>query len=108
MVGDDVDLTLPEAVANSGDGPPYAYNLWKSGTALKLNEAPVNGLFFDAATRRLTGTPETPETLNLDYVLDDGDAVTGDADNTVLSFSITVNPGLVTGRRLRRAWGAWR
>ena len=72
-VGAAIDaLSLP--AATGGDGT-LGYTL-----------APeVPGLTFDAATRRLTGTPTTAATHNMTYTATDED---GDADT--LSFTITV------------------
>ena len=67
-------LTLPAAGGGNG--------------ALTYSLTPdVPGLSFDAATRRLTGTPTSVGTYNMTYTVTDED---GDTDT--LSFAITVNP----------------
>ena len=66
-------LTLPEA--NDGNGV-LSYTLSPG----------VPGLNFDAATRRLSGTPSAPGSYSLTYAVTDED---GDSDT--LDFTITVN-----------------
>ena len=74
-VGTAIDaLTLPEATG--GDGA-LTYSLSRE----------IPGLSFDAATRRLTGTPTTEGSYDLTYTVTDED---GDTDT--LSFTITVQP----------------
>ena len=77
-------LTLP--AATGGDGT-LSYSLSPS----------VPGLAFDAATRRLTGTPTTAGTHAMTYVVTDSDD-----DTATLGFTITVRQSsggpIVTGR----------
>ena len=68
-------LTLPEA--GGGDGT-LSYSLSPA----------VPGLTFDAATRRLTGTPSTAGSYSMTYTVADED---GDTDS--LGFTITVSDG---------------
>ena len=73
-VGTAIDtLTLPAA---SGGNGALTYSLSPS----------VPGLAFDAATRRLTGTPSTAGTYAMTYAVTDED---GDTDS--LGFTVTVN-----------------
>ena len=74
-----VALTLPAASGGDGD---LVYSLSPS----------VPGLSFDAATRRLTGTPTTAGTHAMTYTVTDPD---GDTDS--LSFTIRVEGGGVSG-----------
>ena len=67
-------LTLPSATGGNGT---VLYGLW-----------PVpDGLSFDGATRTLTGTPTTAQTLSVTYTAQDADN-----DSVTLSFTITVEP----------------
>ena len=50
----------------------------------------VPGLSFDAATRRLSGTPTRAGTYRMTYRADDADDNTGDSDAAVRTFTITV------------------
>ena len=50
----------------------------------------VPGLGFDAATRRLSGTPTRAGTYRMTYRADDDDDNTGDSDAAVRTFTITV------------------
>ena len=50
----------------------------------------VPGLDFDAATRRLNGTPTRAGTYRMTYRVTDGDANTTAQDSDTLSFTITV------------------
>ena len=67
-------LMLP--AASGGDGA-LSYSLSPS----------VSGLTFNAAARRLTGTPTTPGTYNMTYTVTDADG-----DSARLSFVVEVNP----------------
>ena len=67
-------LTLPEAGGGDGDGT-LTYSL----------SPDVPGLSFNAATRRLTGTPTVAGTYSMTYTVTDAD---GDTDS--LSFTIAV------------------
>ena len=70
-----VNLTLP--VALSGD-PPLVY------TIANL----PSGLSFNANTRKITGTPDTPETNTVTYKVTDAD---GDVGTSTFTFTITPN-----------------
>ena len=72
-----VDLTL--AVGTGGDFP-------LSYTATNL----PSGLSFNTGTRKITGTPDTPETKTVTYTVTDTD---GDADSS--TFTFTISPNLV-------------
>ena len=50
----------------------------------------VPGLSFDAATRRLSGTPAQAGAYRMTYRADDADANTGDSDAAIRTFTITV------------------
>ena len=50
------------------------------------------GLGFDAATRRLSGTPTRAGTYRMTYRADDDDANTGDSDAAIRTFTIN-RPG---------------
>ena len=67
-------LTLPSATGGNGT---VLYGLY-----------PVpDGLSFDGATRTLTGTPTTAQTLSVTYTAQDADN-----DSVTLTFAITVEP----------------
>jgi len=72
-----VPLRLPTAYGGNG--------------ALTYTLAPaVPGLSFDAATRRLSGTPTQAGAYRMTYRADDADANTGDSDAAIRTFTITV------------------
>ena len=72
-------LTLPAATGGDGD------------LAYSLTPALPSGVTFDATTRQVTGTPETPqEAVTYTYSATDTD---GDTDE--LSFTITVEENLI-------------
>ena len=72
-------LTLPAATGGDGD------------LAYSLTPALPSGLTFDATTRQVTGTPETPqEAVTYTYTATDTD---GDTDE--LGFTITVEENLI-------------
>ncbi len=57
-----------------------------------LSSAPAGlaGLSFDAATRRLSGTPDTAGDYGFTYTAHDADANRADTDAAVLTFTVTV------------------
>ncbi len=57
-------LTLPVATGGTGSSPTFIYRLTSSGGL-------PDGLSFDAATRRLTGTPTTAKQSTLTYRVQD-------------------------------------
>ena len=57
-------LTLPVATGGTGSSPTFIYRLTSSGGL-------PGGLSFDAATRRLTGTPTTAKQSTLTYRVQD-------------------------------------
>ena len=88
-----VPLTLPAAYG--GDG------------ALTYTLAPaVPGLSFDAATRRLSGTPTQAGAYRMAYRAADADANTADSDAAIRTFTITVQaaPGAVPDLALESAY----
>ena len=67
---------------------PTAYG---GNGALTYTLAPaVPGLSFDAATRRLSGTPTQAGTYPMTYRAADADANTADSDATIRTFTLTV------------------
>ena len=94
VVGQPFHLVLPAADAGSGDGVPYEYILWKRGAGVHFGE---NGLVFDPATRRVSGTPEAPGVHDLAYQIHDGDddRSRGDSflEETALRITVTAAPG---------------
>ena len=70
-------LTLPRAFGGNG---AVSYTLTPE----------VPGLSFDAATRRLSGTPTQAGTWRMTYRAGDADANTADTDTAVRTFTITV------------------
>ena len=73
-------LTLPAATGGEG---ALAYALTPE----------VPGLSFDAATRRLSGTPTQAGVYEMTYRVSDADDNTQDTDTATLSFTITVASG---------------
>ncbi len=79
-VGTEIDaLTLPEA---TGGNPPLTYSLSPA----------VPGLSFDAAARRLTGTPTEAGSYTMGYTVTDADG-----DQYTFYFTITVGGGTPAG-----------
>ncbi|MDE2816086.1 MAG: putative Ig domain-containing protein [Chloroflexota bacterium] len=79
-VGTEIDaLTLPEA---TGGNPPLTYSLSPA----------VPGLIFDAAARRLTGTPTEAGSYAMSYTVTDADG-----DQYTFYFTIAVEGGTATG-----------
>ena len=72
-VGQTFSLTLPAADENSGDGDPYEYLLWHPGHGRNFMDQAINGLSFDATTRRLSGTPTVAGVWKLSCVVHDDD-----------------------------------
>ena len=80
VVGQNVSVTLPAADQFSGNGGPYAYNVWHKGADRSFADHTINGLSFDPVTRTLSGTPTAEGEWALSYVVHDGDANTKPAD----------------------------
>ena len=75
-------VVLP--AATGGNGGPYSY-------ALASAPAGLAGLSFDAATRTLSGTPDTEKgRWTFTYTAHDDDDNTADSDAARLSFQVTV------------------
>ena len=83
--------------------PAQTYTVGTAARALRLPTAyggdgaltyaltpAVPGLSFDAATRRLSGTPTQAGTYPMTYRAADADANTGDSDAAIRTFTITV------------------
>ena len=73
VVNTAVDLTL--AVGTGGNGT----------LVYSIANLPA-GLSFNTSTRRITGTPTTPETKTVTYTVTDAD---GDADSSTFTFTIS-------------------
>ena len=84
-------VVLP--AATGGNGGPYGY-------ALASDPAGLAGLSFDAATRTLSGTPDTERgRWTFTYTAHDGDANTAASDAAVLDFRVTVGMAPEVQRR---------
>ena len=92
-VGKPVSFTLPEAQRDEQSG---------EGTLVYTLEPEVPGLTFDAATRVLSGTPETQGTYDMTYTAKD--SVTGGTMESV-TFVIIVAPRPLTNREI--LLGTW-
>ena len=73
-------VALPEAAGGNGE---LSYTLASAPAGLA-------GLDFDAATRRLSGTPETVGSYVFTWRADDADANRADTDAAILTFRVTV------------------
>ena len=91
VVGQAFSLTLPAADANSGNGGPYEYILWKRGADEQFGE---NGLTFDAATRTVSGTPTATGTFPLVYQIHDADNDRREADSFVVHSKLQITVAL--------------
>ena len=78
------DLTLPEATGGIGTA---TYTLTGPGGMALATAVP--GLAFDATGRVLSGTPSTPATTTLTYMVTDTNGASTNA-----TFTVTVNAGL--------------
>ena len=85
-IGQTFSLTLPAADANSGNGGPYEYILWKRG-GLRFGE---NGLKFNPETREIAGTPVVPGVFRLAYQIHDGDADRSKGDSFVAETNLQI------------------
>ncbi len=81
-VGTAVDLTLPEATGGTGTTPLYLYTLRDATRAGALPD----GLRFNAASRRLSGTPTTVAESIITYGVTDA----ASREQLLLEFTLTV------------------
>ncbi|WP_424948337.1 beta strand repeat-containing protein [Candidatus Spongiihabitans sp.] len=88
-VGTAVDLTLPEATGGTGSSPRYIYGLTSFGGL-------PDGLSFDAATRRLTGTPTTAKQSTPTYRVQDAASLKRFNRQFALSVAADITPPTVT------------
>ena len=86
--GGTVDRTLPAATA--GDGHPnYTYTLTPDVSGI--------GLTFDAATRKLGGTPSAPKAkVTYTYTATESSDTDGTTESTSKTFTIGIRPKAVT------------
>ena len=86
------DLSLTEGVTMTPVTLPAAR---RGDGALQYRISPSlpSGLRFDAATRRISGTPDTPGTTRHNIIVSDSDSDTSASDQASLSFGITVRAG---------------
>ena len=73
-------VVLPQATGGDGE---LTYTLASAPAGLA-------GLTFNAATRRLSGTPDTAGEYGFTYTVHDADANRADSDAAVLTFTVTV------------------